>query len=148
MSNSALYPFIWKIRRVFQQLRSVSDTMLEDLEINASQRAVIEALSGEEQFSVPQIAKKLNVSRQHVQVLVNELLAKELVKAGENPSHKRSPLISISATGLALFASVEKRERDLLTALQSSFSNTDLATSLKTLETLEKLLESKQLDKK
>lgn len=148
MTTSALYPFIWKIRRVFQQLRSVSDAMLEDLEINASERAVLEALSGEEASSVPQIAKRLNVSRQYVQVLVNELLTKELVNSAENPSHKRSPLISITSKGGKLFAAISESERDLLNVLQSSFSNTDLAISLKTLETLEELLQSKEWGKK
>jgi DNA-binding MarR family transcriptional regulator len=148
MTTSALYPLIWKIRRVFQQLRTLSDAMLEDLGINASQRAVLESLSDEEQFSVPQIAKQLSVSRQHIQVLVNELLTKELVELADNPSHKRSPLISITSSGMKLFASIVDRERDLLDVLQSSFSNEDLAISLNTLETLEQLLQSKEWEKK
>ncbi|GJM12231.1 MAG: hypothetical protein DHS20C12_06340 [Pseudohongiella sp.] len=146
MAASNLYPLVWEVRRVFQQLRSISDAMLEDLETNASQRAVLEVLSVEDQFSVPQIAKQLNVSRQHIQVLVNELLAKELVSSAENPSHKRSPLINITSTGLQLFLSIAEREQCLLADLQSSFSSADLAISLKTLETLEQLLESKQGD--
>ena len=148
MSASTLYPFIWKIRRVFQQLRNISDEMLAEQGINPSQRAVLEVLSGEERFSVPQIAKQLTVTRQHIQVLVNELLAKELVNSAENPFHKRSPLISITAKGKKLFAAISESERGLLNAMQPSFSNADIAISLSTLETLEKLLESREWEKK
>lgn len=144
MSASTLYPVIWKIRRVFQQLRNISDAMLEDLGINASQRAVLEVLSSEEPLSVPQMAKQLRVSRQHIQVLVNELLAKKLVDSGENPAHKRSPLISISKAGQELFSSITGREQELLSILQPNFSKSDLATSFNTLELLEKLLSSEE----
>lgn len=143
MTTSKLYPLIWKIRRVFQQLRTISDAMLEDLEINASQRAILELLSTEVKMSVPKMAKQLNVSRQHVQVLANELQAKGLVDSTQNPAHKRSPLFFITKPGLKLFASATEREQELLAMLQPSFSKAGLATSLKTLESLEELLESK-----
>ena len=146
MAAPTLYPLIWKIRRVFQKLRTFSDAMLEDLGINASERGVLEALSSEETFSVPQSAKQFTVSRQHVQVLVNELRRKELVTSAENPSHKRSPLISITPKGEKLFASIIESERNLLTVLESSFSNTDLAISLKTLATLEDLLALREME--
>lgn len=148
MTTSTLYPFIWKIRRVFQQLRNVSDVMLDDLGINASQRAVLEVLSAGEKLSVPHMAKRLNVSRQHIQVLANELLAKELVEFSENPAHKRSPLFNISKSGLRLFTSITEREKEFLSVLQVSFSVEDINTSTKTLETLEELLKSKAWEEK
>lgn len=148
MPDSALYPLIWEIRRVFQRLRSVSDTMLEDLGITASKRAVLEVLAGAEALSVPQIAIQLSVTRQHIQVLVNSLLSRGLATSAENPAHKRSPLISLSVEGKDLFLVIEERECHLLKALQASFSNADLATALNTLETLEGLLELKEWDKK
>jgi DNA-binding MarR family transcriptional regulator len=148
MAKTELYPLIWKVRRVFQQLRRVSDTILEDLGINASQRAVLELLCGEEQLSVPQIARQLSVTRQHVQVLVNELQAKSLVESVENPAHKRSPLIGTTEAGRGLFAAIAAREQSLLDALQSSFSSQDIAISLSTLKTLEECLVSRDWEKK
>ncbi len=142
MTTNAIYPLIWKLRRVFQQLRVVSDAMLEDVGINASQRALLEALDGDAAFSVPQIAKQLSVSRQHIQTLVNEMLAKDLVETADNPAHKRSPLVRSTAAGKKLFSSIKEGEQELLDKLTPSFSNADLATSLETLETLEELLGS------
>lgn len=144
MVTSALNPLIWKIRGLFQKLRTFSDAMLQDLGINASERGVLETLSDGQPLSVPQIAKQFSVSRQHVQTLVNELRSKGLITSVENPSHKRSPLVSISPKGKKLFALIIKTERDLLSVLQSRFSNTDLAITLKTLETLEELLELRE----
>jgi len=115
--------------------------MLEDLGVNASQRAVLEALGNGETLTVPQIAKQFSVSRQHVQVLVNEMRTEELVSSQENPSHKRSPLIKITPKGKELFTAIMESERDLLNVLESSFSSTDIETSVKTLETLEELVE-------
>ena len=144
MTVSTLYPFIWKIRRVFQQLRNASDTLLEDIGINASQRALLEVLDEEEGISVPQIAKRLSVSRQHIQTLVNELLEKGLAETAENPAHKRSPLVFSTASGKKLFASIKESEAKMLKVLAPNFSNTDLAISMKTLETLGELLEAEQ----
>ncbi len=64
--------------------------------LQASQRAVLEFLSQQQAQIVPQIAREISVSRQHIQTVVNDLLALGLIEAVENPTHKRSSLIQLT----------------------------------------------------
>src|SRR3982074_3012640 len=48
---------------------------------------------------VPQIARRMGLTRQAVQASVNRLLREGLVEAVENPDHRRSPLIRMTELG-------------------------------------------------
>src|SRR3979411_1518378 len=47
-------------------------------------------------LTVPQIARRMGLTRQAVQASVNRLLTEGLIEAVENPDHRRSPLIRIT----------------------------------------------------
>jgi DNA-binding MarR family transcriptional regulator len=137
-----LYQLIWQTRRLFQRLRATSDELLDATGINSSQRAVLEFLHGQPPQTVPAIARERTVSRQHIQTVVNDLLELGLVEAIDNPSHKRSPLIRITAAGEALFASIRANEQALLKEMAKRFSSQDLRVALATLESLDGYLAS------
>ena len=69
-----MYQLVWWTRRLFQQLRVTSEELMEGTGINASQRAVLEFLYGHPAQTVSQMAREKNVSRQHIQTVVNNLL--------------------------------------------------------------------------
>jgi len=144
MHTSPLYPLVWQIRRLFQQLRSASDNLLAGMGINASQRAVLEFLAARPAHSVPQIAQELTVTRQHIQVLVNELLSLKLLKTLPNPAHKRSPLIAITERGSRLFTVIRKKEAQLLASLEPHFEQDDLELVTQTLIKLQQLLQAEE----
>jgi DNA-binding MarR family transcriptional regulator len=50
-------------------------------------------------LTVPQIARRLGVSRQNEQRVVNDLVTKGLAEPIDNPDHKTSPLIRLTAAG-------------------------------------------------
>ncbi|GGF23195.1 hypothetical protein GCM10011399_15980 [Subtercola lobariae] len=50
-------------------------------------------------LTVPQIARRLGVSRQHILRLTGELHAEGLVESRLNPDHKTSPLIVLTPAG-------------------------------------------------
>ena len=79
--ESEQYQLIWKIRRLFRAMGSYANQYLEELSITAPERAVMEFLL-EEKLTVPEIAAKFDVSRQHIQTNVNSLIEKDLVKNG------------------------------------------------------------------
>lgn len=141
-STTKLYQLIWQIRRLFQQLRSVSDELLEGYDINTSQRAVLEFLHQQQPQTVPQIAREKLVSRQHIQIVVNDLLALDLIESVENPSHKRSHLISLTRKGKTLFESAIKREAVLLKKMAGKFSEQELSAALNTLKSIDGYLAS------
>lgn len=140
MATASIKQLIWQTRRLFQHLRTVSESLLEETDINTSQRAVLEFLYREQPATVPHMAKQLSVSRQHIQVIVNELLKLKLVNAIENPAHKRSPLMETTCSGNQLFESIEEIEAEFINKLQKKFPMKDLQTTLETLQAFDDLL--------
>ena len=141
--TDALYRVIWRTRRLFQTLRSVSDVVLEDSGINASQRAVLEFLHQEAPQTVPRIASKRSVSRQHIQHVVNELLELDLVEIRLNPAHKRSPFFCLTNKGKTLYSVIRKMEDKLLEDLSDQFGKKELVRTAETLQAIEESLREK-----
>lgn len=142
-SKSTLYPLIWRVRRLFQTLRATSEALLEGYGINSSQRAVLEFMFQAPAQTVSQIAREKSVSRQHIQTVVNDLLALGLVITANNPSHKRSPLIRLTAEGKSLFLSIRKQETRFLKKVEAELSERDLRKAAATLQSVEDSLSTR-----
>ena len=110
---------IGEIRKCFQHLRALADALHGDLGINASMRAVLEFLTEHSAMTVPGIAREKTVSRQHIQTIVDQLLAARLVELRVNPAHRASPLIALTPRGARLFAEVRQRERAVIADLEA-----------------------------
>ena len=134
--QSNAYQVVWLIRRLFIALGQKSNESLERFGISAADRAVLEFLYPNEILSVPDIAGRYQVSRQHVQVTVNALMESGLLAAKDNPRHKRSPLMELTAIGRRLFKDIKERDNHIVEQLFSSISAGDRLTTQKTLETL------------
>ncbi len=130
------YEVVWLVRRLFRALAQKSDENLTAVGISAADRAVMEFLYPDESLSVPAIAGRYRVSRQHVQVTVNSLLDKGLVATRANPRHKRSPLVSLKPKGRKLFASVLEQDQQELNRLLANVPDSDLRTTRRTLKSL------------
>jgi len=134
--QSDAYQIVWLIRRLFRALGQKSNERLQEFGISAADRAVLEFLYPDETLSVPDIAARYQVSRQHVQVTVNALMKSKLLTPQENPRHKRSPLIALTAKGQALFARTKKQDLEVVEALFFPVSDEEMQMTQKTLETL------------
>jgi DNA-binding MarR family transcriptional regulator len=130
------YQIIWLTRRLFRALAQKSDDSLQDLGISVAERAVMEFLHLDEKLSVPEIAKRYQVSRQHVQVTVNSLLDAGILATAVNPRHKRSPLIALTGKGKELFQTIKARDARAIKKLFSNVPEKDRRITQKTLETL------------
>lgn len=106
-----------EVRGCFNRLKGLAERLHADLDVSAPERAVLEALAGGGALTVPEIATRRGVSRQHVQVIMNALLARSLVTPHANPTHKRSPHFALSDAGSRLFAQMRKREAAILVQL-------------------------------
>ena len=130
------YQIVWLVRRLFRALGQRSNESLQQFGISAADRAVLEFLYPEEKLSVPEIAARYQVSRQHVQVTVNVLMESKLIASNDNPRHKRSPLISLSAKGRDLFTRIKKQDLKIVEALFSPVPAEEKRVTQKTLGTL------------
>ena len=99
--------------------------------------------------TVPDIARSKSVTRQHIQLLVDELATSDLVELKPNPAHRRSPLIALSRKGEALFASVRKLEGPFIERLATGLDARKTAATVQTLTALrrraEELLREREL---
>jgi DNA-binding MarR family transcriptional regulator len=140
-ASENLYALIVEIRASFNRLRAFADTMHADLSITASMRAVMESVFGQEPQSVPEIARRKGVSRQHIQVNVDALCEKGLVELRDNPAHKRSPLVALTRKGRAAFEKIREREALALEELADGLPERNVKAALKVLRKLRQRLE-------
>jgi DNA-binding MarR family transcriptional regulator len=122
-----------EVRRLFHELRRTAEVLHADPEIGAAHRAVLESLFREGPQTVPMLARSRPVARQHIQVLVNRLLELRLVTARENPAHRRSPVIELTASGRTRFERMRRREHRALASLDPGVTDRDVLTAAATL---------------
>lgn len=97
-------------------------------------------------LTVPQIARRMGLTRQAVQESVNRLLAEALVEARDNLDHRRSPLIGLTALGSQKYTAVDQRQARWINELAVGLQITDLAAAAHVLRDLGDRLESDQRD--
>jgi DNA-binding MarR family transcriptional regulator len=130
------YKVTWLVRRLFRAMAESADSYLGNNGLTAADRAVMEFLYPDTRLTVPDIARRYQVSRQHVQVTVNRLLDTELLINTENPRHKRSSLLRLTQQGRELFASIRRHEGALLDDIFAGLNPEEVAVTKRTLETL------------
>jgi DNA-binding MarR family transcriptional regulator len=80
------------------------------------------------------------VSRQHVQVTVNSLAQRGLLRMVDNPKHERSRLVQLSNLGRDSFTEIRKNEAQVIDKLFAGMSNDALSATHHTLQSLYKKL--------
>jgi DNA-binding MarR family transcriptional regulator len=130
------YQIIWNVRRLFRALAQRSNQLLTELDLNAADRAALEFLYPNSALSVPEIAERYQVSRQHIQVTVNALQAKGLVGTRPNPRHKRSQLIELTKAGRMRFETILKRDEEAIESLFAGLTAEQVSTTRATLAAL------------
>ena len=139
------YEVVWLVRRLFRAMADTADQYLKDDELTAADRAVMEFLYPEQQLSVPAIAAKYRVSRQHVQVTVNKLISRGLIRALANPQHKRSPLMRLSELGRETFAEIRRNESVIIEKMFADLRSEDVDVTRQLLRSLLVRFESGEL---
>ncbi len=90
-------------------------------------------LAGEPQ-TVPQIARRMGLTRQGVQRLVDVMQKDGLLLFLQNPDHKRAKLIDLSDMGKDIFLKLDEKQSRQATMHSSNISQNDLETTLSVLQ--------------
>jgi DNA-binding MarR family transcriptional regulator len=114
----AFTALIAAVTRLHQRLQAIDGVLHARAGLPAAQRGVMESLGRRGDKTVSQLAGQRGVSRQHVQVIVNQLMDKGLVIAVDNPAHRRSPLIRLTDEGRVVFREMRQREKEFLATLE------------------------------
>ena len=139
-AESQLYAVIGEVRTCFNLLKTLAERLHRDAGVNASMRAVMEALAVGPPRTVPDIASARGVSRQHIQTVMNGLVDEGLAVASDNPAHKRSPLYDLTPKGRATFAAITAHEAGPLKDLAAAMDASALEQAGQTLADLNRVL--------
>ena len=87
-------------------------------------------LAASDIYSVPQIARRLGVSRQSVQRLADVLIQEGLAKTADNPDHSASPLLVLTPAGRSVLRNLAEVASEYKELVAKSCGNIDLAKVL------------------
>lgn len=125
-----LYQLVWMSRPLMQAAEAAVEQGLEGTGLTVRMRAVLEMLHRHGDLTVPDIAQKLEIQRQYVQVMVNETLAAGFTEQRPNPRHKRSTLLSLTGKGRGLIEDVVLRERAVMDRIGDGLDAAEVETAL------------------
>ena len=130
----------------FHHLRVLAGDFHETLGLNAGARGVLRSIDALGPQTVPQLARSRPVSRQHIQQVVNPLIARGLLAYQPNPAHKRSKLVALTEQGRAVIHDITKREKQILGHLKLNHLTLDqLDQAAATLNQLRNLLDHRNV---
>ena len=78
------------------------------------------------QLTVPQVARRLGVSRQNIQRIADELRREKLLQLIDNPDHKTSPLLQLTAAGRDRLAQINAAAEDAHRQMLAHFTERDI----------------------
>src|SRR5215475_5628303 len=93
-------------------------------------------------LTVPQIARRMGLTRQAVQATVNQLLSEALAETCDNLDHRRSPLIRLTELGRQKYAALDRRQARWINELAAGLKISDLAAAARLLHDLSDRLEA------
>src|SRR5262245_780575 len=132
---------------LFHRLRVVADQIHHRGETTGALRSILRSLYKLGEQTVPQMARARAVSRQHVQALVNQLVAERLVELAPNPAHKRSPLARLTPLGKKTVDAMNRYEAGLLGNADLGVTEKELREAAETLRTVRAYFESERWKK-
>ena len=101
-AGRALLELLLEVAPTFRQVAALGQKMGTRTERGAH-LGLMRLLAEHGPLTVPQLANERQVSRQHVQILVNDLLNKGWLELVDNPRHKRSRLVRFTPLGQSVF---------------------------------------------
>lgn len=101
---------VFQIFRLDDLLKKAANQITAPAEQTGARWQVLNALE-QGPKTAAEIARSKNHARQSVQRIVNELVSEKIAQLGENPKHKRFPLVELTPKGKRVLTKI-KKERD------------------------------------
>ena len=92
-------------------------------------------------LTVPQIARRMGLTRQSVHVTTKALIDAGLVELVPNTDHRRSPLVAMTQVGRTTYQAVDRLQARWVNELVDGIARSDLETAARVLEELSRRLE-------
>lgn len=108
--EAILADLLKEIRINYQLLKKGVEHVHKQSELSVGVRGVIEILNDNGGMTVPHLAKIRHLSRQSVQVLVDQMQKQGWVESKPNPFHKKSSLIELTEAGRKAYKTMQEQE--------------------------------------
>jgi len=118
-------------------LLSAGDTLSADHGLTSARWQVLGAIAlAERPLTVPQIARRMGLTRQSVHTTVNRLVRDDLLELRPNADHRRSRLVNLTESGRARYTATDRRQAAWVNQLADGIGNADLETAARVLDDL------------
>jgi DNA-binding MarR family transcriptional regulator len=92
-------------------------------------------------LTVPQIARRMGLTRQSVHATVKRLVRDGLLELVPNADHRRSQLVSLTDAGAAKYSATDRQQAQWVNRLAGGIAREDLETTARVLDELCRRLE-------
>jgi DNA-binding MarR family transcriptional regulator len=141
-ADSAFNELVDETVRLYRRLNLVAEEVHEKGEMSGGVRGILLTLKKDGAQTVPHLARSKSVSRQHIQVLVNQLIEEGFVKLQTNPAHKRSPLLNLTPLGERVVTQMAAREARLLSKADLGLTDAIITEAAHSLRIIREFFES------
>jgi DNA-binding MarR family transcriptional regulator len=100
----------------------------------------------ERPLTVPQIARRMGLTRQSVHATVNRLVRDGFLELAPNADHRRSPLVGLTVSGRAKYEAIDARQAVWINRLARGIGRSDIETARGVLVELCRRLEAERGD--
>jgi DNA-binding MarR family transcriptional regulator len=97
-------------------------------------------------LTVPQIARRMGLTRQSVHATVKRLVRDGLLELAPNADHRRSQLVCLTEAGRVKYAAIDGRQAVWVNRLAAGLGRSDLDTTARVLDELCRRLEDGAAD--
>ncbi len=129
---------------LYHSLKAAAEHFHGEEELSNPERGVLMSLHRKGSQTVPQIARVRQFSRQHILNVSNQLVHEGYIEQIENPDHKRSSLLRLTAKGESLVEKLNKRETEILSQFELGVENKDMLQASEVLNSLKKAFKGRQ----
>jgi DNA-binding MarR family transcriptional regulator len=126
-------------------LLAAGDLLAGDAGLTSARWQVLGAIAlAQGPLTVPQIARRMGLTRQSVHATVRRLAADRLIELGANADHRRSPLVSLTDLGQERYRAMDEGQASWVNRLADGVRPSDLETTARVLGELCRRLEADQ----
>jgi DNA-binding MarR family transcriptional regulator len=126
---------------------TAGDRLTKDIGLTSARWQVMGAIAlAHAPQPVAHIARRMGITRQSVQRIVNELKRDGFVDLAPNPHHQRAPLVTLTEKGSTAYAATTNRQIPWANRLASKLTQRDLKIAVEVLRTLSDQLNDKADD--
>jgi DNA-binding MarR family transcriptional regulator len=93
-------------------------------------------------LTVPQIARRMGLTRQSVHATVKRLIADGLVELEPNVDHQRSQFVGLTPLGRRRYAAIDRRQAAWVNGLAEGIDRSELETTARVIDELSARLEA------